>query len=35
MSPNVAMILTDVRLRGVMDGIDLAREVKSAGRCFP
>jgi hypothetical protein len=24
----VAMILPDVRLRGVMDGIDLAREVK-------
>ena len=24
----VAMIFADVRLRGVMDGIDLAREVK-------
>jgi DNA-binding LytR/AlgR family response regulator len=24
----VAMIFADIRLRGVMDGIDLAREVK-------
>ena len=26
--PEVAMILAEVRLRGVIDGIDLAREVK-------
>jgi CheY-like chemotaxis protein len=26
--PEVAMILAEVRLRGVMDGIDLAREAK-------
>jgi CheY-like chemotaxis protein len=26
--PEVGMILAEVRLRGVMDGIDLAREVK-------
>jgi CheY-like chemotaxis protein len=26
--PEAAMILADIRLRGVMDGIDLAREVK-------
>ena len=26
--PRVAIVLADVRLRGVMDGIDLAREVR-------
>jgi CheY-like chemotaxis protein len=31
----VAMIFADIRLRGVMDGIDLAREVRCAGRFFP
>jgi CheY-like chemotaxis protein len=32
---DIAMIFADVRLRGVMDGIDLAREVRCAGRFFP
>src|SRR4051794_24751339 len=31
---HVALIFADIRLRGVMDGIDLAHEV-SAGRFFP
>jgi CheY-like chemotaxis protein len=29
------LIFTDVRLRGVMDGIDLAREVKMRGPLLP
>src|SRR5262245_25061033 len=33
--PEVAMIFADVRLRGVMDGMDLAREVKMRGRLLP
>jgi len=33
--PEVAMILADVRLRGVMDGIDLAREVKMRWPLLP
>jgi DNA-binding NtrC family response regulator len=31
---DVAMIFADVRLRGVMDGIDLAREVKMRWPCL-
>ena len=31
----VAMIFADVRLRGVMDGIDLAREVKMRWPLLP
>ena len=31
----VAMILADIRLRGVMDGIDLAREVKMRWPLLP
>ena len=30
---HVALIFADIRLRGVMDGIDLAHEVRA--RCFP
>lgn len=33
--PEVAMIFADVRLRGVMDGIDLAREVKMRWPLLP
>jgi CheY-like chemotaxis protein len=33
--PEVAMILADIRLRGAMDGIDLAREVKMRWRRLP
>src|SRR5262245_20262336 len=33
--PEVAMILADVQLRGVMDGIDLAREVKMRWPLLP
>ena len=30
--PDVTMVFADIRLPGVMDGVDLAREVKIAGR---
>ena len=33
--PEVAMIFADVRLRGVMDGMDLAREVKMRWPLLP
>jgi len=33
--PEVVMIFADVRLRGVMDGIDLAREVKMRWPLLP
>jgi DNA-binding NtrC family response regulator len=33
--PEVAMIFADIRLRGVMDGVDLAREVKMRWPLLP
>src|SRR5262249_29766912 len=33
--PEIAMILADVQLRGVMDGVDLAREVKMRWPLLP